>query len=100
MPKTVSSSLVQVDNLENQIVFREKADEEPLKGVIGRESHSPAKSNDSLLVLAGLHVCGDLSVTMLRAFMECDEVKAMVSIGCCYNLLIGGSIKEADNQCG
>ncbi|CAH8321395.1 unnamed protein product [Eruca vesicaria subsp. sativa] len=39
------------------------------------------------LVLAGLHACGDLSVTMLRTFMECKEVKAVVSIGCCYNLL-------------
>ncbi|GFP89637.1 methyltransferase-like protein 25 [Phtheirospermum japonicum] len=100
MLKDVSSSLVQVDNMENPTVFKEKADEEPLKGIIGRESHTPAKANDSLLVLAGLHACGDLSVTMLRTFMECDEVKAMVSIGCCYNLLSEGGIKEADNQCG
>ncbi|XP_074304493.1 uncharacterized protein LOC141639219 isoform X2 [Silene latifolia] len=41
----------------------------------------------STLVLAGLHACGDLSVTMLRAMVECQAVKAVVSIGCCYNLL-------------
>lgn len=39
------------------------------------------------LVLAGLHACGDLSVTMARTFLECKEVKALISIGCCYNLL-------------
>ncbi|KAH9614194.1 hypothetical protein KSS87_004563 [Heliosperma pusillum] len=44
-------------------------------------------SGGSMLVLAGLHACGDLSVTMLRAMVECQAVKAVVSIGCCYNLL-------------
>ncbi|KAK8698361.1 hypothetical protein V6N13_114483 [Hibiscus sabdariffa] len=39
------------------------------------------------LVLAGLHVCGDLSVTMLKTLLECEEVRAVISIGCCYNLL-------------
>ncbi|CAN8293048.1 unnamed protein product [Cochlearia groenlandica] len=51
-----------------------------------QQSSSDANSSCSL-VLAGLHACGDLSVTMLRTFMECEEVKAIVSIGCCYNLL-------------
>ncbi|XP_038899879.1 protein RRNAD1 isoform X6 [Benincasa hispida] len=39
------------------------------------------------LVLAGLHACGDLSVIMLRTFVECKDVKAVINIGCCYNLL-------------
>ncbi|KAF3333688.1 protein RRNAD1 isoform X1 [Carex littledalei] len=39
------------------------------------------------LVLAGLHACGDLSVNMLRAFVGCGRAKALVSLGCCYNLL-------------
>ncbi|KAE8652020.1 hypothetical protein Csa_004742 [Cucumis sativus] len=39
------------------------------------------------LVLAGLHACGDLSVIILRTFVECKEVKAVINIGCCYNLL-------------
>ncbi|KAG8092922.1 hypothetical protein GUJ93_ZPchr0012g20860 [Zizania palustris] len=42
------------------------------------------------LVLAGLHACGDLSVNMLRVFMSCEQVKALISVGCCYNLLSEG----------
>ncbi|KAL0353453.1 UNVERIFIED_CONTAM: hypothetical protein Sangu_0926600 [Sesamum angustifolium] len=32
--------------------------------------------------------------------MECDEVKAVISIGCCYNLLSEQGIKEGDYQFG
>ncbi|GAB2233464.1 hypothetical protein Drorol1_Dr00002687 [Drosera rotundifolia] len=39
------------------------------------------------LVLAGLHACGDLSATMLRTFVESEDVRAVISVGCCYNLL-------------
>ena len=42
---------------------------------------------ESSVVLSGLHACGDLSATMVRAFLECEEVKSLISIGCCYNLL-------------
>lgn len=45
------------------------------------------KGSVASLVLAGLHACGDLSVTMIRTFLECKEVKALVNVGCCYNLL-------------
>ncbi|PIN26497.1 rRNA adenine N-6-methyltransferase [Handroanthus impetiginosus] len=101
MLKDVSSSLVQMDDLENPAIFRENSDRKPLEGIHGNESPSHLKAADkSSLVLAGLHACGDLSVTMLRTFMECDEVKAVISIGCCYNLLSEEGIKEADNQCG
>ncbi|VVA91560.1 unnamed protein product [Arabis nemorensis] len=62
-----------------------------------RRSQSSSDGNrSSSLVLAGLHACGDLSVTMLRTFLECEEVKAVVSIGCCYNLL---SEKSSENSC-
>lgn len=54
----------------------------------------------SSLVLAGLHACGDLSVTMLRAFSECKEVKAVVSIGCCYNLLSESGCENDGFNCG
>ncbi|XP_021718819.1 methyltransferase-like protein 25 isoform X2 [Chenopodium quinoa] len=64
----------------------------------------PSSGNDSdcesSLVLAGLHACGDLSVTMLRAFAECKEVKAVVSIGCCYNLLTESRCENSDLNCG
>ncbi|CAF2083563.1 BnaA06g11190D [Brassica napus] len=52
------------------------------------------------LVLAGLHACGDLSVTMLRTFIECEEVKAVVSIGCCYNLLSEKTSEDSCSKCG
>lgn len=32
--------------------------------------------------------------------MECDEVKAVISIGCCYNLLSEDDTTEADNLYG
>ncbi|XP_043689485.1 protein RRNAD1 isoform X2 [Telopea speciosissima] len=57
-------------------------------------------NNESSLVLAGLHACGDLSVTMLRTFLECREVKAVVSIGCCYNLLSEEGSENTGPQCG
>ncbi|XP_030965546.1 protein RRNAD1 isoform X2 [Quercus lobata] len=57
-------------------------------------------NNDTSLVLAGLHACGDLSVTMLKTFLDCKEVKAIVSIGCCYNLLSEEGIVKTETQCG
>ncbi|XP_010497984.1 PREDICTED: methyltransferase-like protein 25 [Camelina sativa] len=66
-----------------------------------RKSQSPNDANRSCsLVLAGLHACGDLPVTMLRTFMECEEVKAVVSIGCCYNLLSEKSSENSCSKCG
>ncbi|XVE52851.1 hypothetical protein DITRI_Ditri02bG0157500 [Diplodiscus trichospermus] len=56
--------------------------------------------NGSSLVLAGLHACGNLSVTMLRTLLECEEVKAVVSIGCCYNLLSEEGFENAHIQYG
>ncbi|KAL6998988.1 hypothetical protein U1Q18_000155 [Sarracenia purpurea var. burkii] len=34
------------------------------------------------------------------SFVECDEVKAVVSIGCCYNLLSEGGAENVDSQSG
>ncbi|KAL7130646.1 hypothetical protein ABFS83_13G148800 [Erythranthe nasuta] len=100
MLKDVSISLLQENDLENPTISRENNDDTPPEGH-GSESPFPSEANEkSSLVLAGLHACGDLSVTMLRSFMECDAVKAVVSIGCCYNLLSEDGNKEADNQCG
>ncbi|XP_056864355.1 uncharacterized protein LOC108814237 isoform X2 [Raphanus sativus] len=67
-----------------------------------RSSQSSSGANRPCsLVLAGLHACGDLSVTMLRTFMECEEVKAVVSIGCCYNLLSEKTTSEDScSKCG
>ncbi|OQR77660.1 exosome complex exonuclease RRP44-like [Tropilaelaps mercedesae] len=35
--------------------------------------------------LIGLHTCGDLGPTMFRLFRESSQVKALVSVGCCYH---------------
>ncbi|KAM3254100.1 hypothetical protein ACQJBY_047926 [Aegilops geniculata] len=48
------------------------------------------------LVLAGLHACGDLSVNMLRVFVSCEQVQALVSVGCCYNLLSEDCHEDTD----
>ncbi|KAL6847096.1 hypothetical protein ACP4OV_022949 [Aristida adscensionis] len=50
------------------------------------------------LILAGLHACGDLSVNMLRVFVSCEQVKALISVGCCYNLL-SEDCYEDSNTC-
>ncbi|XP_070691025.1 methyltransferase-like protein 25B [Pempheris klunzingeri] len=35
-------------------------------------------------VLTGLHACGDLSVTLLRHFVNCPHVRGITSVSCCY----------------
>ncbi|KAG8386597.1 hypothetical protein BUALT_Bualt03G0164800 [Buddleja alternifolia] len=101
MLKDVSGSLLQVKDLEKPTFIGKKVDGKPLEETVGSESPSPLKENGkSSLVLAGLHACGDLSVTMLRTFMECDDVKAVISIGCCYNLLSEEGVEEVNSQCG
>uniref|UniRef100_F6PZV6 Methyltransferase domain-containing protein n=1 Tax=Ciona intestinalis TaxID=7719 RepID=F6PZV6_CIOIN len=35
-------------------------------------------------LLTGLHACGDLSATMVKMFVECEEVTSVVSVACCY----------------
>ncbi len=37
-------------------------------------------------LLVGLHTCGDLGPTLLRAFVHSDA-RALVSVGCCYHYL-------------
>lgn len=33
-------------------------------------------------------------------YLECEEVKAVISIGCCYNLLSEDCIEDTVVQCG
>ena len=37
-----------------------------------------------VVVLAGLHTCGDLSATMLRMFSLSSKIVGLVNVGCCY----------------
>ncbi|XBH89521.1 hypothetical protein VPH35_081400 [Triticum aestivum] len=62
---------------------------------IGQPNHSIPQ-----LVLAGLHACGDLSVNMLRVFVSCEQVQALVSVGCCYNLLSEDCHEDTDTSPG
>ncbi|CAM8923427.1 unnamed protein product [Rhodiola kirilowii] len=55
---------------------------------------------EASLVLTGLHACGDLSVTMLKSFSECEDIKSVVSLGCCYNLLSEEVLTNSDSQYG
>lgn len=93
VPKTITCRVMSIDTLKalsNMSLHSDDVEQSKLveqnQECEGRKLQSSCNS----LVLAGLHACGDLSVTMLKTFVECKEVKAVVSIGCCYNLLSEG----------
>ncbi|KAI4320676.1 hypothetical protein MLD38_034130 [Melastoma candidum] len=69
------------------------AKDEQLDSYLNQEKPVP-------ILLAGLHACGDLSVTLLRTFVESEEVAAVISIGCCYNLLSEAVAGHVDTRCG
>ncbi|KAI3686114.1 hypothetical protein L1987_79786 [Smallanthus sonchifolius] len=87
IPKTVTCRVLSSDMLKTLLNSKD----------VDEHCHHQSTSDTCPLLLTGLHACGDLSVTMLRAFLESKEVKAVVSIGCCYNLL---SEEEANPLCG
>ncbi|KAL1823029.1 uncharacterized protein LOC108214147 isoform X2 [Daucus carota subsp. sativus] len=97
--KDLSSSLIGSDDAEksntSQTIFEECSHGLPDGNVTSQSDTNGSTS----LILAGLHACGDLSVTMLRTFLECKEVKAVISIGCCYNLLSEDRV-QTDDECG
>ncbi|KAK3042583.1 hypothetical protein RJ639_000835 [Escallonia herrerae] len=94
--KALSKSLLENDDVEQTNII-EKGICEHCHGPSERVAYSDCLPS---LLLAGLHACGDLSVTMLRTFLESPEVKAVVSIGCCYNLLSEEEVKDNDSQYG
>lgn len=51
--------------------------------------HGPAAgaARSPRVILVGLHACGDLTPALLRAFLNWPAAAAVVSLGCCYNLL-------------
>ncbi|KAM7492846.1 hypothetical protein LguiA_035767 [Lonicera macranthoides] len=106
LPKTVTCSVLSTDilkTLSNSLIKKDDVEQLHLirRGVAENSSKEVSKDNPSCMLLAGLHACGDLSVTMLRTFLECKEVKAVVSIGCCYNLLSEeGDENAAEGSCG
>ncbi|KAI5072705.1 hypothetical protein GOP47_0012811 [Adiantum capillus-veneris] len=59
-----------------------------IAGAIDQSSQSELMNKaQHSYILAGLHACGDLSATMLKTYVMCEEVRAVVTVGCCYNLL-------------
>lgn len=111
MPKTITFNVLSADALSDYLLegddlkklstnkdrLSEKGEEELSKSALPSSSYAIYNSS---LVLAGLHACGDLSATMLRTFLDCDKVKAVISIGCCYNLLSEESAEESSFLCG
>lgn len=95
MPKTITCRVMSIDMLKALTSMSPHIDNVKRPELIGQVADDKAS-----LVLAGLHACGDLSVTMLKTFLECKDVKAVVSIGCCYNLLSEGCLDIAGSQCG
>nr|CAB3462596.1 unnamed protein product [Digitaria exilis] len=92
VPRTVTCHVLSSDTLAAVTLDACKDDH----GEHVRETKACTKKNPQIqeptqnsppLILAGLHACGDLSVNMIRLFVSCEQVKALVSVGCCYNLL-------------
>lgn len=103
MLKALSDSIAHKDTVEQPNKITRSSNEHALEGLqyVGTRSSSCNNTySTSSLVLAGLHACGDLSVNMLRTFLECEEVKAVISIGCCYNLLSEESSENGNTHCG
>ncbi|XP_073220889.1 uncharacterized protein [Cicer arietinum] len=107
VPKTITCRVLSIESLKTLVetsVPGDDLEQSMLKGENQEDKgkqHCPSDTNNrSPTVLAGLHACGDLSVIMLKAFLDCRDVKAVVSIGCCYNLLSEESLKDDESQCG
>ncbi|XP_057974947.1 uncharacterized protein LOC131162464 isoform X2 [Malania oleifera] len=96
----LSDSLQQNGKVEQQMLIDQSLGESYHDGHNVRKPTPCNATNGSSVLLAGLHACGDLSVTMLRTFLECEDVKAVISIGCCYNLLSEEGSENVGSQCG
>uniref|UniRef100_A0A7N1A434 Methyltransferase domain-containing protein n=1 Tax=Kalanchoe fedtschenkoi TaxID=63787 RepID=A0A7N1A434_KALFE len=92
MLKTLSRSVLLFDK--QPALFGHPANLEQTK------LHQCDLKSEASLVLTGLHACGDLSVKMLKSFSECEDIKAVVSLGCCYNLLSEEDSATSDSEYG
>ncbi|XP_039006213.1 protein RRNAD1 isoform X1 [Hibiscus syriacus] len=100
VPQTITCNIMSLETLKSLTTLSQhEADVEQPKS-IEQDLELGSAGNGSSLVLAGLHACGDLSVTMLKTLLECEEVRAVISIGCCYNLLSEEGFENAHIQYG
>jgi len=53
-----------------------------------------------LYIIRILYTCNSWIHFSIRTFLECKDVKAVVSLGCCYNLLSEERIEDGESQCG
>ncbi|CAL4905149.1 unnamed protein product [Urochloa decumbens] len=103
VPRTVTCHVLSSDTLAAVTLDACKDDHlehvRETKACTSKNPRIPESTQSSpSLILAGLHACGDLSVNMLRVFVACEQVKALVSVGCCYNLLSEDSYEDT-NTC-
>ncbi|CAI0440727.1 unnamed protein product [Linum tenue] len=94
-PRTITCRVLSTDMLKSLADIVPPADDVKGAQLINQDTEGKAS-----LVLAGLHACGDLSVTMLKTFSECKDAKAIISIACCYNLLSEECFNSAGSQTG
>ncbi|TYI16744.1 hypothetical protein ES332_A08G274900v1 [Gossypium tomentosum] len=100
VPQTITCNIMSLETLKSLTTMSShKGDVEQPKP-IEQDLELGLAGRGSSLVLAGLHACGDLSVTMLKTLLECEEVRAVISIGCCYNLLSEEGFTNAQIQYG
>ncbi|XP_071040474.1 methyltransferase-like protein 25B isoform X3 [Parasteatoda tepidariorum] len=64
-----------------------------LKKVISETCFS-SKSSSPEFALLGLHTCGSLAETVLKSFVDFDESKILILVGCCYMKKEPGSETE------
>ncbi|OMO65835.1 hypothetical protein CCACVL1_21376 [Corchorus capsularis] len=101
VPQTITCCIMSLETLKSlTTLLPHRGDAERPELIKQGHEQLGCAGNGSSLVLAGLHACGDLSVTMLKTLLECEEVKAVISIGCCYNLLSEEGTENAGIQYG
>lgn len=44
--------------------------------------------------------CSQFKTLPCRSFVGCEHVRALIGIGCCYNLLSEDCLEKTDNSCG
>ncbi|TPP59679.1 hypothetical protein FGIG_08732 [Fasciola gigantica] len=63
------------------------------KGLLPNTSSNQPYS-PPLVLLNGLHACGDLSTTVLRLFTEMDRACCAITVGCCYMKITATEIED------
>ncbi|KAK8502367.1 hypothetical protein V6N12_046153 [Hibiscus sabdariffa] len=87
VPQTITCHIKFLESLKSSTTWSPHKDDVEQPKSIEQDLKLRSACYWSSLVLAGLHDCGDLSLTMLKTLLKCDEVRAVNSICYCYHLL-------------